>query len=420
MTLGEKTGADYGSCTRRNEKRLVGDVPSISNMLEVILKLDGSPVTVHGERCVLVRNRNAGCLRCAEACASGCIHYDGTMVKLFPDKCIGCGTCATACPTCALEAHNPNDAHLLNCCLSASDAAGGVTCLACGQLLDQAHGLYDEEKVVRVECLGRVEESLLTSLAALRVMKIVLVRGECEACERVSGWGMAQKVCDAEIQLLRAWESVTDVLVVKKLPAAMRAAREDHDTCRRNALRKGGRDVARMGSAMTDAAFCDAFGDSRENEHAPCPVKVMGDGTLPHFLPDRRERLLDALACMGEPRDVMLDTRLWGRVVIHADRCTSCQMCATFCPTEALSKHQNEEGAFEVRHRSGDCVKCQCCVNICPTGALELSEEVNATDLLSGKIDCYPMDPSAVDRGGPHTIWNLMKSMTGTDQIYER
>ena len=55
---------------------------SIDTMLGLIGKLESPYITVHQERCALVRNRHADCLRCAESCASGCISYDGEVHRL--------------------------------------------------------------------------------------------------------------------------------------------------------------------------------------------------------------------------------------------------------------------------------------------------------------------------------------------------
>lgn len=389
-------------------------------MIDLIGQLESPAITVHQERCVLVRNRNAKCLRCAEVCTTGCINYDGEHVVISPASCIGCATCATACPTCALEAHHPDDNELLRQCAMAASAAEGSVCLACSQLLERAQGRYDVEKVVQVRCLGRVEESLVVSLAARGVQEIVLVGGNCEQCAHVSGWKMAQQVCDTARQLLQTWGASTQVRITRKLPTAMRAHGTAFDKRRRAAFERSGREVARTGAAIASVAAQDAFGTPLKVEGTRKLLKVMEDGTLPHFIPDRRERLLDALASLGEPRDVMLDTRLWGHVIIDQDTCSSCQMCATFCPTGAIAKFHDDDGAFGVEHYPGDCVKCRCCATICPEGALELSEEVFAVDMLAGMVDRYEMQPPKVERGKPHTIWHTMQGMTNTDQVYER
>ena len=143
------------------------------------------------------------------------------------------------------------------------------------------------------------------------------------------------------------------------------------------------KDEAKNVAAVTaDYAVKDALGVEERRE--PRFVKVGKDGTLPHFIPDRRERLLAALDSLGQPQDVLMDTRLWGHVIIDPEKCSSCQMCATFCPTGAIAKYADEDGSIGVTHRPVDCVKCRCCTDICPEGALELSDEVFAVDLLSG------------------------------------
>lgn len=187
-----------------------------------------------------------------------------------------------------------------------------------------------------------------------------------------------------------------------------------------------------MGAVVAESVVEDALGaaglrtgaaggaDGEAAEASPRYTKVMADGTLPHFIPDRRERLLDALAELGEPADVMVDTRLWGHVVIDPAACTSCQMCATFCPTGALRKFQDPDGTFSVEHGPADCAKCRLCANICPAGAIEISEEVFARDLLRGVTDRYAMAPRPVQHDTPHAIWHTMRLKMKTDQVYER
>lgn len=395
-------------------------MPSISTMLGLISKLDSPFVTVHQERCILVRNRNADCLRCAAACTSGCIHYDGEELSISPEKCIGCGTCATVCPTCALEAHHPADADLENRAMEAMKAADGHACIACAQLLTRASGLYDEDKVVRVECLGRAEESLITALIAAGAADVSLVRGNCENCEHATGWECAQDVVETEKRLLDAWGSNARVRLTHKLPGSMRAAKDGYDKGKRALFAEDRKELRDLGAKAADAAAKDALG-IEEAEHAPARyMKVMEDGTLAHFVPDRRARLLDALATLGEPKDEDVATRLWGHVVIDLDKCKSCRMCATFCPTGAITKFQDPDGTFGVEHYPGDCVKCRCCEEICPADAIKVLDEVNARAMIEGQAERFVMEPPIVERDQPHAIWHTMRAMTKTDQIYER
>lgn len=399
-------------------------MPSVNSMMGLITKLESPYITVSEERCVLVRNRNADCLKCASVCTSGCIHYDGEQLIISPEKCIGCGTCATVCPTCCLEAHHPNDAVLLDACRTAAQHAEGTVTIACGELLDRAKGLVEPNAVARVECLGRVEESLLTTLAAEGIDEVVLVRGDCAHCDHATGWRMAQQVLATEQQLLDAWHSPMKVRLSEKLPGKVRAHDDGFDKSKRAAFRSGGKQAMAVGATVAEYAARDALGQEQEEPQETEPpqhyLHVMDDGTLPHFLPDRRERLLDALAQLGEPEDVMIDTRLWGHVIIDTDKCISCRMCATFCPTGALQKFDNDDGTFGVTHYPGDCVKCRCCTTICPADALTLSEEVFAVDMLAGATDAYEMKPVTVEKGKPHTIMNVMRTLTNGSQVYER
>ena len=394
-------------------------MPSINSIFGLLEKLESQDITVHQTRCAVVRNRNARCMKCAEVCTSGCISYEDNELIISPEKCIGCGTCATVCPTCALEAHSPNDAELQVRCLAAAKANDGVLVIACQEICDAADGLYDAEKVVPVTCLGRVEETLITAMAVAGAQKVVLVKGKCAECPHVSGMHMAELVADTANTLLSTWNNDCETVLAEKFPKSVRQegkAAYDHN---RREFFTGMKGEAKTAAATTaDYAVKETLGIEEKPESRY--LKVMDDGTLPHFIPDRRERLLNNLATLGEPQDIMIETRLWGHVIIDPELCSSCQMCATFCPTGAISKFEEEDGTFGVEHFPGDCVKCRCCTDICPENALSLSDEVFAVDLLSGAVERYEMKPMKHKPGNPHQILDKMKDLIGIEQIYER
>jgi ferredoxin len=383
--------------------------------------MDTAAVTVRQERCAKVRNRNVSCLRCADACTSGCISLvDGELV-VDAARCVGCGTCATVCPTCALESRNPSDAQLLASCVRA--LRDGEAVIMCEQLRCAVSGLIDEGRVASVVCLGRVEESLVVELAVRGARCIHLACGECSRCAQAHGLDCARLVAGTAGTLLEAWGSAVRICIEQGVPADLV--------------------VAADGPAAADGAVAAYFSNGSGNRATAAPTAapagsgvppsaarplphVMKDGTLPHFLPDRRERLLNALALLGGPRVGSLSVRLWGRVAIDGRKCSSCRMCATFCPTGAIRKFDRDGGAdggghgtFGVEHRPADCVKCGSCRDICPEGALTVFDDVRTADLTDGTSHRHTMRPRSVELGSAQQILSAMRH--GMDaSVFER
>ncbi len=388
-------------------------------------------------RCAVMRNRKASCTKCADACTTGAISITEDEVSVDADKCVGCGTCATVCPTCALEANNPNDAVLATTALDALIAARGTGVVMCDHAWERYAAVVDPQRATRVRCLGRVDESICVSLVAAGADRVVLVHGACDDCERHVGKQTYELVAATADELLEAWGSDVRVELTQELPAAamlepgQRSAFSQslpYDEDRRRLFSEAGRSMLHavcdglplVGEQDVKEAQVTQVTDEGGRAQAARFMKTMKDGTLPHFIPDRRERLLDALAELGQPEDVALDTRLWGRVVIDASKCRTCYGCATFCPTGAITKWKDETGEG-VDHSPADCVKCRCCTDICPTDALTLLEDVMAPDVASGAVVQHWVLPSVTDdRGRAHSVVNRMRKLLSIDQVYER
>ena len=122
-----------------------------------------------------------------------------------------------------------------------------------------------------------------------------------------------------------------------------------------------------------------------------------------------KRQLLDNLAQLGQPVLPSVATRLWGCVVIDGRACSSCRMCATFCPTGAIRKFDNDDGTLGVYHYPGECVKCGSCRDVCPENAIELLDEVRPAYLLEGAVHRYAMAPRPVELGTAQQMVDTMR-----------
>lgn len=387
------------------------------DVLELLERLQSAKLDVEWTRCVRARNRNAACDRCARACPSGCISLNEGVLAVDYELCRGCGACATACPTGALSPCDPDDAALYHRSAAVLDRTGGLVTFVERGLCDRGAGLIDEKKIVPVENLGRIDESLLLGLAARGAREIVLVHG-AEKDSEDAGLATARDVVATAARLLETWGGVARVSVSRRLPGAVRVqGKPDFDASKRSMLKELARGTRKATEVAVEQGIERANGPAN-GDSAPL-AKVGDDGMLPRMTPPRRTRLMKALAYLGPCADELIETRLWGNAMIDASSCSGCRMCAVFCPTGALalSKGASEE---VIAHQPARCVRCGLCEDVCPTGALSLSDEVFARDLVSQRTEIIPMPGPTPARSDPHSIERKMRSLLGTDQVYER
>ncbi|MCD8199828.1 MAG: 4Fe-4S binding protein [Coriobacteriaceae bacterium] len=297
-------------------------------------------------------------------------------------------------------------------------ATEGTVTIACKHALDRVEGRADVDKIVSVRCLGRVEESLLIMLASLGAKRIVLVSDACEGCQFNNGRKVAQSVCDTATTLLRAWNNDARISITPKFPTLCKLpGGQDHDVGKRNFFLDVGKNV-KDATNTTVGYTLEKTLDLPQPEQVHY-VPVMEDGTMPHFIPSRRRHIIEALQSLGTPSEEFLETRLWGHVVIDTDACNSCRMCATFCPTGAITKFDEEDGTCGIEHHPQDCVQCRCCTEICNEGALTVSKEVSAADIVLGGFDRYEMSQLTYQPGQLKSIHERVRSLTGVEEVYD-
>jgi len=367
-------------------------MPKIANMLDLFETFEGNKVLLSKDYCTVVRNRNVTCRRCVEACVTGCISVAENEIVVVPEKCIGCATCATACPTGALGALHPTDEELFGKAKTVLELTDGKAIIICEQYLQSINESIDLEKLIAVACLSRVDEALLLSLVAAGAIEIKLVKADCSTCDYALGIQTAIEVVNTTNTILEAWANSISIEIVDEVPASIDLTSEkEYDSSKREFFTGLFQSAVTTAGSLASSKIDETLGAEEAAEKKR--LKVSRDGALPRFFPRRRKIVLESLTALGEPENVLITTRLWGHVIIDQERCESCTMCATFCPTGAIRKFKEDDGVFGVEFRPILCLKCRTCTDICTNKAIKLSDEVFSNDIYSKAFERITMKP---------------------------
>lgn len=439
----------------------------LDSLINLLSSIESDKIAVHDERCVVMRNRNVECLRCVRACTSDALELTDGELAVHPEKCIGCGTCAAACPTSAIEVRTPTDAELTSALKRSIVATKGHPVIACEKAVRAARKQHedaarlqgwrgalglkakdapalDEAMLVEVPCLGRVDESLIAAMAAYRSLDGTLVCARCEGCEHEPGGMQMMDVIESAESLMSAFGSSFSVEFTDEMPARLtttesalaaraeraaekaataQAAQEGADSPATEAPADPGRRAFLAGGLDTSAnlaaeAVADGLGLT-DDTPAPKPMspryrKVNAQGTLSRFVPTRRTLLYNYLNRLGEPAADAVKNRVIGRVLIDTDACSSCRMCAVFCPTGALDRA--EDGDFwGLVHRPAACVQCRSCESLCPKGAITVDDTVPMDQFMGREAVLFSMEKPTWQANKPDSMYNKIHSILGED-----
>ena len=417
-------------------------------MINLIDEMNSPLLAVEPQRCVLVRHRNGECLRCAAVCTTGAISLGEEGIVVSPEKCIGCGTCASACPTGCLTAANPTDEELFGAVEAALAENEGRVAIACERAFAMASGnrmkrdscdatapsfvpgkiagaTSDGRPLVGVVCLGRVDESLLVEATARGARSIQLISGPCESCPHRCGGALSDEIIVSAETLLAALGTPSPIDRIR-----LQHASDTREILRLRPTASAQDDTNAVNAATVADASEDCLsesgypvapptGESQQDSREPQFAHVQADGTLPHFVPERRLRLFNSLKALGTPAAPTVTTRLWGQVTIDTELCRSCRMCTVFCPTGALTRFDAANDAFGVEHRSALCMQCRLCEAICPEQAIAVAEEVSTDEFLSGKKFRFTMQPIGWNPGAEGSIASRMARFIKVDNLQE-
>ena len=315
--------------------------------------------------CAHSRSGKTGCNQCIDICSTQAIRADGNHVKVEPHLCMGCGACATVCPTGAMGYAHPatvdsgarvkallktyTEAGGKNACLLLHDATGrklieqagrgGATGRRTGK--GKAAGLPARVIPLEIHHVASTGLDLWLSMLSFGASQVVvLLTGDeapeyAEAIPRQMGFGQAilQGLGYVGIHFKTIVASDPDALVKAAwnwTPAACVARAATHNV-----------------PAEKRAAL--EFAIEHMARHAPAPAGLIA---LPKGAP-------------------------YGTLQVNKEACTLCLSCVGACPASALADNPETP---QLRLIERNCVQCGLCVETCPENAISLIPQLNLGD----------------------------------------
>jgi ferredoxin len=314
----------------------------------------------NAKTCAHSRSEQHGCSRCIDICSTQAISAAGDGVKVEPHLCMGCGACATVCPSGAMSYAYPGAPDLgarVKTMLKAYTQAGGREAVllihdgAGRKLIEEAgraargksgaRGLPARVLPLEVHHSASVGLDLWLSALTYGAARVtILTTGEeapqyAQALTAQVGIGAA---------VLDGLGYTGEGLVLLRAASAGEMERALWDGPAGIALAKpAGYNVAAEKRVTLDFAI------EHLARHAPKPAELI---TLP----------------AGAP---------FGALQINRDTCTLCLSCVGVCPAAALADNPDTP---QLRFIERNCVQCGLCVNTCPEDALALVPRLNLAD----------------------------------------
>jgi ferredoxin len=339
--------------------------------------------------CAHSRSNRTGCTACIDVCSTSAIASAGDKVRVEPHLCMGCGGCATVCPSGAMTYAYPRVSDLgarVKRVLAVYHAAGGKD----AALL--FHSATDgREAIARLARRGKGLPARVIPLEVHHVAAIGL-----DVMLGATAYGASQVLvlaCGSEAEGY-AHASAKQMTYGETILAALGYAGEHfrwveaHDT---PAFERAVWGLA-PARAVAKAATFNLGNEKRTTldfaldhlaRHAPAPQAEIALGA-------------------GAP---------FGAVTVNAQKCTMCMACVGACPEGALLDGGDQP---RLRFIERNCVQCGLCVNTCPENALALVPRLLLTPAAKEPVTINAAEPFHCSKcGKAFATRQLIDSMLG-------
>ena len=318
--------------------------------------------------CAHSRSRKSGCNLCIEICSTRAISADGDHVKVDAHLCMGCGACATVCPSGAMSYQYPRVADrgaqfktLLaafkaasgeNPCLLFHDGLAGRALLA--QAAMQGRGLPPNVIPIETWHIASTGIDLLMGAVCFGATHIAMLSTGTEAPQYARAlteqMGYAQTILNA-----LGYRGSHFSLLTAESP-------DELDTA-----------LSGIQPAIAPVKMA-AFNLANDK-------RTTLEFIFEHLLKHAPEPALEIALPVGAP---------FGRVNVDTGKCTLCMACTGACPESAL---MDSPDTPRLRFVEKNCVQCGLCENTCPENAISLTPRLLLTPQWKQEVVLAESEP---------------------------
>lgn len=311
-----------------------------------------SKVMLDPDACLELRPAPSDCAKCRTACPVSAFEWTESGVSVS-DRCLGCGQCASVCPTGALKVHG-----------FAIDAAAllsttGTIRIECARVPESIR-----RGAIRVPCLaGLSADQLLGIRAAGGARPLTLIdRGWCAECAAGSTGCNASRAIEetaATLEALECDESLWPRIERVDTPVAFALPIEnayDSEPLGRRAF------FGALVKGMALAAQAAPLERVTAGPHARLPSPTIRS---------RRQRFANNVRRVAAEAGVRVPAVIFPQVEV-ASGCDNHGLCAAVCPSAALRMYNDGDGATGLEFEPELCIACEACAEHCPSQAIRV------------------------------------------------
>ena len=291
------------------------------------------------------------CRICRTSCDSKSIVSDGKAVSIDIASCKACGVCTISCPHQAIIypsfSLDQLEAEVEGLLTKTGDRLQPrVIAMVCQS--SQRPAFDSNVLPVTVPCLGMVSPGLVLRALDLGAQGVVLISAR-EKCQLKLDCSDRKGTVQFLQRLLEHWGIE---------PERVSALDEENLT---QGLPRFSRRIAELKPISFSSPQSTAI-----------PDKGLG---LPAAILAMSEKL--GAQATGK---IAAGTVPFGKITLDATKCTGCAVCASQCPTDALTD-LNATDASRLVFRQESCVGCGQCVDVCPEKCLHLTKVLEVSKL---------------------------------------